>query len=296
MTILDFVRLSRAHVWSLLFLTLVGAGSAYVITQRMPEVYLADASGYVVVGSDAQTTGEGLAATTLGGTKADSYLPLVTGRAVAQRAIEATGIHGDAGPGGGPGVGLGGTRVGHPQGDGDRAEPGGGAAARRRGHRGDRGGGRPDREDRQLVAGHDPPGADRADRGRPARRQDRPGPAAQRAHRCGRRPPRRLRAGLPAAPARHPPAHRGRRRGADRGQRARGRAAHPRAARPRQPRPGPARPGGRGVPADPHQPALRQRRPGAAQHRRSPARTPARASRRCRPPWPGCSARRASPP
>ncbi len=92
MTILDFVRLSRAHVWSLLFLTLVGAGSAWVITERMPEVYLADASGYVVVGGDQQTSGEGLAATTLGGTKADSYLPLVTGRAVAQDAIEATGI------------------------------------------------------------------------------------------------------------------------------------------------------------------------------------------------------------
>jgi polysaccharide biosynthesis transport protein len=91
-TLLDFVRLSRAHVWSLLFLTLVGAGSAWVITERMPEVYLADASGYVVVGGDQQTSGEGLAATTLGGTKADSYLPLVTGRAVAQGAIEATGI------------------------------------------------------------------------------------------------------------------------------------------------------------------------------------------------------------
>ena len=92
MTILDFVRLSRAHIWSLLFLTLVGAGSAWVITERMPEVYLADASGYVVVGGDLNSSGEGLAATTLGGTKADSYLPLVTGRAVAQRAIEATGI------------------------------------------------------------------------------------------------------------------------------------------------------------------------------------------------------------
>ena len=96
MTILDVVRLSRAHVWSLLFLTLVGVGAAYVITERMPEVYLADASGYVVVGGEARTSGEGLAASTLGGSKADSYLPLVTGRAVAQRAIEATGI--DASP------------------------------------------------------------------------------------------------------------------------------------------------------------------------------------------------------
>ena len=96
MTVLDFVRLTRAHLLSLVVLTLVGAGAAYAITVRMPEVYLADASGYVVVGGDRQSTGDGLAATTLGGSKADSYLPLVTGRAVAQRAIEATGI--DASP------------------------------------------------------------------------------------------------------------------------------------------------------------------------------------------------------
>ena len=92
MTVLDFVRLTRAHLLSLVVLTLVGAGTAYAITLRMPEVYQADASGYVVVGGDRTSTGDGLAATTLGGTKADSYLPLVTGRAVAQRAIDETGI------------------------------------------------------------------------------------------------------------------------------------------------------------------------------------------------------------
>lgn len=93
MTVLDFVRLTRAHLLSLVVLTLVGAGTAFLLTQRMPEVYLADASGYVVVGADQTSTGDGLAATTLGGSKADSYLPLVTGRAVAQRAIAQTGIH-----------------------------------------------------------------------------------------------------------------------------------------------------------------------------------------------------------
>lgn len=92
MTVLDFVRLTRAHLLTLVVLTLTGAGVAYGLTLRMPEVYLADASGYVVVGGDRQSTGDGLAATSLGGSKADSYLPLVTGRAVAQRAIEATGI------------------------------------------------------------------------------------------------------------------------------------------------------------------------------------------------------------
>ncbi len=92
MTILDFVRLSRAHLLHLVVLTVVGAGVALAVTAQMPTVFLADASGYVVVGGDPQTSGEGLAETTLGGTKADSYLPLVTGRAVAQRAIEETGI------------------------------------------------------------------------------------------------------------------------------------------------------------------------------------------------------------
>lgn len=92
MTVLDFVRLTRAHLLSLVVLTLVGAGAAHALTLRMPEVYLADASGYVVVGGDKQSTGDGIAAATLGGSKADSYLPLVTGRAVAQRAIESTGI------------------------------------------------------------------------------------------------------------------------------------------------------------------------------------------------------------
>ena len=92
MTLLDFARLTRAHLLSLVVLTLVGAGTAYLVTLRMPEVYLADASGYVVVGGDKQSSGDGIAAATLGGSKADSYLPLVTGRAVAQRAIESTGI------------------------------------------------------------------------------------------------------------------------------------------------------------------------------------------------------------
>ncbi|WP_392544993.1 polysaccharide biosynthesis tyrosine autokinase [Oryzobacter telluris] len=92
MTILDFVRLSRAHLLHLVVLTVVGAGAALAVTSQMPAVFLADASGYVVVGGDPQSSGEGLAETTLGGSKADSYLPLVTGRAVAQRAIEETGI------------------------------------------------------------------------------------------------------------------------------------------------------------------------------------------------------------
>ena len=71
-------------------------------------------------------SGEGLAATTLGGTKADSYLPLVTGRAVAQRRHRGDRHRRDPGPGRGAGVGHGGAGVGHPQGHGHRSEPRGG--------------------------------------------------------------------------------------------------------------------------------------------------------------------------
>ncbi|MBM6404322.1 polysaccharide biosynthesis tyrosine autokinase [Phycicoccus sp. CSK15P-2] len=92
MTLLDFVRLTRAHMLSLVFLTLVGGAVAYGLTLRMPEVYVADASGYVRVEGTGTSTGDGIAATSLGGSKADSYLPLVTSRAVAQRVIEETGI------------------------------------------------------------------------------------------------------------------------------------------------------------------------------------------------------------
>ena len=92
MTLLDFVRLTRAHLLSLVFLTLVGGGAAYGLTMRMPEVFVADASGYVRVAGTGTSTGDGIAATSLGGSKADSYLPLVTSRAVAERAIAATGI------------------------------------------------------------------------------------------------------------------------------------------------------------------------------------------------------------
>ncbi|NHA68792.1 polysaccharide biosynthesis tyrosine autokinase [Phycicoccus flavus] len=96
MTLLDFVRLTRTHLLFLVVLTLAGGAAAYGLTLRMPSVYLADASGYVRIDGAGASTGESIAANSLGGSKADSYLPLVTSRAVAQRAITATGI--DASP------------------------------------------------------------------------------------------------------------------------------------------------------------------------------------------------------
>lgn len=96
MTVLDFVRLSRAYLPFLVLMTLLGGGAAYAWTARQPAVYLANASGYVVIGGAQASTGDILAGNAAGGSKADSYLPLVTGRSVAERAIEETGI--DASP------------------------------------------------------------------------------------------------------------------------------------------------------------------------------------------------------
>lgn len=87
------MRLSRAYLVWLVLASLVGAGLAFLNTSRIPDVYAADASGYIVVGGSSESVGEGLAGNALGGSKAESYVPLVTGRAVAQRAIEETGIN-----------------------------------------------------------------------------------------------------------------------------------------------------------------------------------------------------------
>jgi succinoglycan biosynthesis transport protein ExoP len=91
-TVLDFVRLTRAYLVFLMVATLLGAAAAYLYTSRTPDVYAADASGYIVVSGASESVGAGVAGNALGGSKAESYVPLVTGRAVAQRAIEETGI------------------------------------------------------------------------------------------------------------------------------------------------------------------------------------------------------------
>ena len=92
MTLLDVVRLTRANALMILVLVATGLAAAYVITSRTAHVYQADASGYVRVTGSAESTGEGIAATTLSGSKAESYLPIVDSRAVAQRVIDETGI------------------------------------------------------------------------------------------------------------------------------------------------------------------------------------------------------------
>jgi succinoglycan biosynthesis transport protein ExoP len=91
-TVLDFVRLTRAYLVLLVLATVVGAGAAYLYTSRSPDVYAANASGFIRVGGSSESVGDVLAGNAVGGSKAESYLPLVTGRAVAQRAIDKTSI------------------------------------------------------------------------------------------------------------------------------------------------------------------------------------------------------------
>ncbi|PRY63206.1 capsular exopolysaccharide synthesis family protein [Knoellia remsis] len=90
MTFLDFVRLSRANLLRIVLLVLIGAGLAFAYAQTLPKVYAADASGYVVTGGG-QNTGDVFAGSTLAGSKAESYLPLINSRAVGKRAGEIIG-------------------------------------------------------------------------------------------------------------------------------------------------------------------------------------------------------------
>ncbi len=88
MTLIEFVRLSRANLWRLVLALVAGYVLAYGYAMTLPKIYTADASGYVVTASGAQTTGDVFAGSALAGSKADSYLPLVRSRAVAARVIQ----------------------------------------------------------------------------------------------------------------------------------------------------------------------------------------------------------------
>lgn len=88
MTIVDFVRLTRANLWRIILAVLAGAALAYGYAMTLPKLYTADASGYVVTAANAQTTGDVFAGSALAGSKADSYLPLVGSRAVAAKVVE----------------------------------------------------------------------------------------------------------------------------------------------------------------------------------------------------------------
>lgn len=88
MTLIEFVRLSRSNLWRIILATIAGYALAYGYASTLPKVYTADASGYVVTASGAQTTGDVFAGSALAGSKADSYLPLVRSRAVAAQVVD----------------------------------------------------------------------------------------------------------------------------------------------------------------------------------------------------------------
>lgn len=88
MTLIDFVRLTRANLWRLLLAAAIGAGLAYGYALTLPKVYSADASGYVVTSTAAQTAGELFQNSAISESRAESYLTLVNSRAVAARIVE----------------------------------------------------------------------------------------------------------------------------------------------------------------------------------------------------------------
>lgn len=92
MTIVDFVRLTRANLGRIILAVVAGAALAYGYAMTLPKIYTADASGYVVTAANAQTTGDVFAGSALAGSKADSYLPLVRSRAVAAKVAEKLGL------------------------------------------------------------------------------------------------------------------------------------------------------------------------------------------------------------
>lgn len=97
MTIVDFVRLTRLNLWLIVLAVIIGGAVGYGYALTLPKVYTADASGYVVTASPQMSTGDVFAGSALAGSKADSYLPLVTSRAVASKVIEKLGL--EASPG-----------------------------------------------------------------------------------------------------------------------------------------------------------------------------------------------------
>lgn len=90
MTLVELLRFLRSHALFIAALTLVGGLVAFGYVSRIPPTYMSDASGYVVVGK-AATPGEVIANDSIAGSKADSYLPLLQGRALAKETSEILG-------------------------------------------------------------------------------------------------------------------------------------------------------------------------------------------------------------
>lgn len=92
MTLLDFVRFTRANLLRLVIAALLGAGIALGYAMTLPKVYVADASGFVQASPERQTSGEVWTSNALAGSRADAYRYLVSSRAVAAVVIAELGL------------------------------------------------------------------------------------------------------------------------------------------------------------------------------------------------------------
>ncbi|MDO5750285.1 MAG: polysaccharide biosynthesis tyrosine autokinase [Rothia sp. (in: high G+C Gram-positive bacteria)] len=83
MTILDFVRLTRANLWLLVTGIIVGTLLGYGYAAMQPKTYQAKASGYVTIGSSG--TVDVLSGSSAARERAQSYSAIVTSQSVAQK-------------------------------------------------------------------------------------------------------------------------------------------------------------------------------------------------------------------
>ncbi|MCL2614535.1 MAG: hypothetical protein FWD95_15085, partial [Nocardioidaceae bacterium] len=87
MTLLDFVRLTRAHLRLILALLVVGVLAAAAYTWTRPVLYTSTATGQVYAGS-ATSTGEALTGLSLAVSKSQVYAAYADGKLVQQRIVK----------------------------------------------------------------------------------------------------------------------------------------------------------------------------------------------------------------
>lgn len=91
MTVLDFLRLTRANLPLLLAGLVLGLLAAAGLTFMMPETYTSTSTGYVNVGGSSDSVEEVVSGTAAAQERATAYVPLVTSRAVAEEIAEQSG-------------------------------------------------------------------------------------------------------------------------------------------------------------------------------------------------------------
>ena len=91
MTILDFIRMTRAN-WKLLILAVaVGLAVMALYTRTQPRIFASDASAYVSAGNSS-TVGDSFTGLTLAGKKAPIYATFLGNRATQARVVKELGL------------------------------------------------------------------------------------------------------------------------------------------------------------------------------------------------------------